>query len=300
MMTIINSNDKISRIQKEKVGDLSMIYIGEDNRLKVDRKVEFGFYLNDGNGNDILLPNNLILNEQIEVGEEVEVFVYRDSKDRPIATMKKPLIKVGEVAYLEIVGQSSFGAFANMGLDRDIFIPIKEQKFKLVTGKKYLLYAYLDKTNRLAATTYVDPYIEKGEGFKVGDEVEVIAYGKGGEKTIRVAIDGKYEAIILGNEHFTDIYPGDKFKGRIKRIYEDGIIGITNRKKRLDEREMLKESIVSYLLENDGYMPFNDKSAPELIKETFHTSKNYFKMALGGLMKEGRIEQNSEGTKLIK
>ena len=136
MMTIINSNDKISRIQKEKVGDLSMIYIGEDNSLKVDRKVEFGFYLTDGNGNDILLPNNLILNEEIEVGEEVEVFVYRDSKDRPIATMKKPLIKVGEVAYLEVVGQSSFGAFANMGLDRDIFIPIKEQKFKLVTGKK--------------------------------------------------------------------------------------------------------------------------------------------------------------------
>ena len=212
MMTIIKSNDKISRIHKEKVGDLSMIYIGEDNNLKVDRKVEFGFYLTDGNGNDILLPNNLILNEEVEVGEEIEVFVYRDSKDRPIATMKKPLIKVGEVAYLEIVGQSSFGAFANMGLDRDIFIPIKEQKFKLVTGKKYLLYAYLDKTNRLAATTYVDPYIEKGEGFKVGDEVEAIAYGKGGEKTIRVAIDGKYEAIILGNEHFKIYIQGISLK----------------------------------------------------------------------------------------
>ena len=91
-----------------------------------------------------------------------------------------------------------------------------------------------------------------------------------------MAIDGKYEAIILGNEHFTDIYPGDKFKGRIKRIYEDGIIGITNRKKRLDEREMLKESIVSYLLENDGYMPFNDKSAPELIKETFQMTARFF------------------------
>lgn len=277
-----------------------MIFIGEENSLKVDRKVDFGFYLTDGDGNDILLPKALITDKGLEIGDEVEVFVYRDSKDRPIATMKKPLIKVGEVAYLEIVGQSPFGAFADMGLDRDIFIPLKEQKFKLVTGKKYLLYAYLDKTNRLAATTYVDNYIEKGEEYNVGEEVEVIAYGKGGEKTIRVAIDGKYEAIILGNEHFTDIYPGDKFKARIKRVYEDGVIGVTNRKKRLDEREVLKNDIINYLLENDGYMPFNDKSAPELIKETFHTSKNYFKMALGGLMKEGKIEQNSEGTRLKK
>lgn len=277
-----------------------MIYIGEDNLLTVDRSVEFGFYLTDGCGNDVLLPKALLNNKEINVGEEIEVFVYRDSKDRPIATLHKPLIKVGEIAYLKVVGQSSFGAFADIGLDRDILIPLKEQKFSLVTGKSYLLYAYLDKSNRLAATTYVDNYIEIGEGFKVDDEVEVIAYGKGGEKTIRVAIDGKYQAIILGNEHFTDIYPGDKFTARVKKIYEDGVIGITNRGKRLDERDVLKNKIIKYLEENDGCMPFNDKTAPELIKETFHTSKNYFKMALGGLMKEGKIEQNSEGTRLIK
>ena len=277
-----------------------MILIGEYNLLKVDRKVEFGFYLTDGNGNDILLPKALINGNEVEVGKEVEVFVYRDSKDRPIATFHKPLITVGEVAYLEVVGQSSFGAFADMGLDRDIFIPLKEQKFKLLKGKKYLFYAYIDKTGRLAATTYVDNYIEIGEGYEVGQEVEVITYGKGGEKTIRVAIDGKYKAIILANEHYTDIYPGEKIVGRVKRIYEDGVIGLTTRRKRLDERDVLKNTILEYLEENDGFMPFNDKSAAELIKETFHTSKNYFKMALGGLMKEGKIKQDSEGTRLIK
>lgn len=277
-----------------------MIFIGEYNDLKVDRSVDFGFYLTDGDGNDVLLPNNSLEGRELEIGEEIEAFVYRDSKDRPIATLREPLIEVGKVAYLEVVGQSNFGAFANMGLDRDIFIPIKEQKFKLLQGKKYLLYAYVDKTGRIAATTYVDNYMEIGEGFNVGDEVEVITYGKGGEKTIRVAIDGKYQAIILGNEHFKDIYPGDKFTARVKRVYEDGVVGVTTRRKRLDERDVIKNEILEYLENNGGFMPFNDKSAPELIKEKFHTSKNYFKMALGGLMKEGKITQDSEGTRLVK
>lgn len=277
-----------------------MIFIGDYNELKVDRSVDFGFYLTDGAGNDVLLPNGLTNGKDVRVGDVVEVFVYRDSKDRPIATLYEPLITVGQIAYLEIVSESSFGAFANMGLDRDIFIPLKEQKFKLLPGKKYLLYAYVDKTDRLAATTYIDNYIDVGEGYNVGDEVEVIAYGKGGEKTIRVAIDGKYKAIILGNEHYNDIYPGDKFTARVRRIYEDGVVGVTTRRKRLDARDELKNTIIKYLNENGGFMPFNDKTAPELIKETFHTSKNYFKMALGGLMKEGKIKQDSEGTRLIK
>lgn len=277
-----------------------MIFMGEYNDLKVDRQVDFGFYLTDGEGNDILLPKSSLNGEEVKVGEEKEVFVYRDSKDRPVATLKKPLIQLGNIAYLEIVSESTFGAFADMGLDRDIFIPIKEQKFKLLKGKKYLLYAYLDKTDRLAATTYVDSYIEIGQNYNINDEVEAITYGKGGEKTIRVAIDGKYQAIILGNEHFEDIYPGEKIKARVKKIYDDGVIGVTARKKRLDARDELRDEILNYLNSNGGEMPYNDKTSPEIIKEKFKTSKNYFKMALGGLMKEGLIEQNSEGTKLKK
>lgn len=275
-----------------------MIYIGEYNTLTVDRELDFGFYLTDGDGNDILLPKAVIGEREIKVDEDVEIFVYKDSKDRPIATLKRPLISVGELAYLEVVGVNSFGAFANMGLDRDIFIPIKEQKFALLAGKKYLFYAYLDKTGRIAATTFVDNQIQIGEEYEIDQEVEVITYGKGGDKTIRVAIDGKYRGIVLGNEHFKDIYPGDKFTGTINKIYEDGVIGITTRKKRLDEREIVREQVLYYLNEHGGSMPFNDKSSPDDIKETFHTSKNYFKMTLGGLMKEGIIEQNSEGTKL--
>ncbi|MCI5726441.1 MAG: S1-like domain-containing RNA-binding protein [Clostridium sp.] len=275
-----------------------MIKIGEYNELKVDRQTEFGYYLVDNEKNSVLLPNGSLNGNSINIDEMVNAFIYRDSQERIIATLKQPLIKVGEVAYLKIVGNSNFGAFADMGLERDIFIPLKEQKFKLVTGKSYLLYAYVDKTGRLAATTYVDSYIDIGEGYKVDDEVEVITYGKGGEKTIRVAIDGKYQAIILGNEHYKSIFPGDKLKVRVKKIYEDGVVGVTPRKKRLDAREEIKERIMLALAENDGMIPYNDKTSPEIIKENFFTSKNYFKMALGALMKEGKIYQDEEGTKL--
>ena len=274
-----------------------MIKVGEYNELKVDRQTDFGYYLVDNEKNSVLLPNGSLNGNSINIDEMVNVFIYRDSQERIIATLKEPLIKVGEVAYLKIVGNSNFGAFADMGLERDIFIPLKEQKFKLVTGKSYLLYAYVDKTGRLAATTYVDSYIDIGEGYKVDDEVEVITYGKGGEKTIRVAIDGKYQAIILGNEHYRSIFPGDKLKVRVKKIYEDGVVGVTPRKKRLDAREEIKERIMLALAENDGMIPYNDKTSPEIIKENFFTSKNYFKMALGALMKEGKIYQDEEGTK---
>ena len=275
-----------------------MIKVGEYNELKVDRQTDFGYYLVDNEKNSVLLPNGSLNGNSINIDEMVNVFIYRDSQERIIATLKEPLIKVGEVAYLKIVGNSNFGAFADMGLERDIFIPLKEQKFKLVTGKSYLLYAYVDKTGRLAATTYVDSYIDIGEGYKVDDEVEVITYGKGGEKTIRVAIDGKYQAIILGNEHYRSIFPGDKLKVRVKKIYEDGVVGVTPRKQRLDAREEIKERIMLALAENDGMIPYNDKTSPEIIKENFFTSKNYFKMALGALMKEGKIYQDEEGTKL--
>lgn len=275
-----------------------MIHLGEYNNLKVDRETDFGFYLEDEDKNAVLLPKALLNGQTVEVGQKIEAFVYNDSKDRPVATLKKPLIEVGKIAYLKIVENSNFGAFADMGLERDILVPLKEQKFKLVTGKSYLLYAYVDKTGRLAATTYIDSYIEVGEGYTVDQEVEVITYGKGGDKTIRVAIDGKYQAIILGNEHYNDIYPGDKLTVRVKRIYDDGVVGVTPRKKRLDEREVLKEKIMDYLKQNGGCMPYNDKSSPEDIKELFNTSKNYFKIALGGLMKEGKIVQDQEGTRL--
>ncbi|MDZ5034057.1 S1-like domain-containing RNA-binding protein, partial [Clostridium perfringens] len=127
-----------------------MIKIGQYNVLEVKREKECGFYLGDEDKIDVLLPKSATEDKNIQIGDKVEVFVYRDSKDRPIATFKKPLVTVGDVAYLKVVFQTEFGAFVDFGLDRDIFVPIKEQIFKLQVGSKYLFFVYLDKTGRLA------------------------------------------------------------------------------------------------------------------------------------------------------
>ena len=277
-----------------------MLRIGEYNKMKVDREKDFGFYLRELDGRaEVLLPKSLLEGNKVSVGDEVEVFIYRDSKDRALATFKKPLAKAFDVAYLEVVQQSEFGAFVDIDIDRDIFVPLKEQRYKLHTGKKYLFYIYVDKTDRLAATTEVENYIEIGEGYKVGDEVTAMVYSKTPAGTLNVAIDGKYKGLVLPNEYYFEVHPGQEMKLRVKRVYEDGVIGLTPRKTRLNERDALQEKIVKYMKKNGGFMTFNDKSSPEDIKITFGTSKNYFKMALGGLMKKGLITQDAEGCRLL-
>jgi len=278
-----------------------MILIGEYNKLKTSKKVDFGYYLEDNFGDEVLLPNSAAKGHEIKEGDVLEVFIYRDSKDRLISTLKKPLITVGQIAYLEVVSQNKIGAFVNIGLERDLFIPLKEQRFKLKDGKKYLFYMYVDKTDRLAGTTRIDSYINVAEEgtYKTSDEVTAIVYDTCENGTLNVMIDGKYRGLILANEHFDYIHPGEEIQARVKKIYEDGTIGVTTRKKRLDEREVLSEKILKYLRENGGFMPFNDKSSPEDIKREFNTSKNYFKMTLGGLMKEKLITQDKEGTRLL-
>ncbi|AGX42281.1 CvfB family protein [Clostridium saccharobutylicum] len=278
-----------------------MIILGEYANLKVSKKVDFGYYLEDKFGDEVLLPNSDVKNHDIKEGDKLEVFIYRDSKDRMISTLKKPYITVGQIGYLEVVSQREIGAFVDIGLGRDLFIPLKEQSFKLKDGKKYLFYMYTDKTDRLAGTTKIDSYLDLAEEgkYKVSDEVKAIVYDTCENGTLNVAIDGKYRGLILANEHFDYIYPGQEIEVRVKRIYEDGTLGVTTRKKRLDAREELSQKILQYLKENGGFMPFNDKSSSEDIKAEFNTSKNYFKMTLGGLMKQKLIIQDKEGTRLL-
>ncbi len=278
-----------------------MISVGQYSKLKVSKTVDFGYYLEDNFGDEVLLPNSAAKGHEIKEGDQLEVFIYRDSKDRMISTLKKPLLTVGEIGYLEVVSQNNIGAFVNFGLERDLFVPLKEQNYKLKEGKKYLFYMYVDKTDRLAATTRIHSYLDMAEEgkYKVSDEVNAIVYEINENATLNVAIDGEYRGLILANEHFEYIYPGQEIKGRVKRIYEDGTIGVTTRKKRLEARSELSETILKYLKENGGFMPYNDKSSPEDIKREFNTSKNYFKMTLGGLMREKLITQDKEGTRLL-
>lgn len=278
-----------------------MIKIGDYNKLKVVRKADFGLYLEgrtERSTDDILLPTSSIISENIELGDEIEVFIYRDSRDRMIATEKKTLAKVSDLAVLEVKAISEIGAFVDFGLEKDILVPHREQTYEMEVGKSYLVYIYVDKTGRLAATTNVDRYLDYMDEPELWKEVSGIVYGYQTNRSLCVAIDKTYKATVLTKEYFTDIKPGDIINGKINRIFEEGMVSLTLREKKLDEKSKLEQSILDFIKKNGNQMSFNDKSPSEEIKKQFNCSKNYFKMALGGLMKQGLIEQDKNGTKL--
>ena len=280
-----------------------MIKFGDYNVMKVKREATFGLFLDKETGNtsdDILLPTGSIIGDRPAIGDEVRVFIYRDSKDRLIATMKEPKVTVDNLAVLKVNQTTTFGVFMEFGLERDILVPQKEMKYPMEVGKEYLVFVYEDKTGRLAASTQVGRYLDVAEEgqFNVGDTVTGIIYGEQTNGTLEVAIDNKHMAIILKNEYFTELKPGQQVTGTIKKILEDGRISFTPRKKMIDAKEDLSDLILAYLDKHDGFMPYNDKSTPEEIKKQFKTSKNYFKIALGNLMKHGLITQDTKGTYL--
>lgn len=278
-----------------------MVNIGDYNKLKIARKTDFGWFLDAGTGStkdDILLPNSNALDEELTIGHEIEVFIYRDSKDRLVATLKKPLAKVGDLAYLKVVSNTKIGSFVNFGLEKDILVPLKEKLYGLKEGTKYLFYIYLDKTERIAATTDIDRYLDTEHQYKIGDTVTGTVYGFQTNKSVMIAVDNLHKGVILHNEYFTELNHGDVLELTINKIYEDGKLGLTTRKSAKDEVTALQQTILDYLKTNNGSMPFNDKSHPEDIYKTFHISKNYFKQALGGLMKKNLIAQDINGTKL--
>ncbi|WP_297521218.1 S1-like domain-containing RNA-binding protein [uncultured Clostridium sp.] len=280
-----------------------MIKIGDYNILKVVRKAEIGIFLDGGtrsSSDDILVPNNNLITKDIEIGDNLEVFMYRDTFDRIIASEKKPKAIVGEVAYLEIKEiKESLGAFADIGLERDVLVPHKEQGYDLEVGKSYLLYMYVDKTGRLAATTNVDRYLENMEDPLMHEEVTGVVYGFQTNGSLCVAIDNQYRAAVLTREFFTAFKAGDTITGIINRVYEDGMVTLRLRAKKLDEKGKLEGQILDYLKANNGEMKLWDKSSPEDIKDVFQCSKKYFKMALGGLFKDKLITIDENGTKLV-
>ena len=277
-----------------------MIKLGEYNNLKVKRKAEFGYFLDAETGHtcdDVLLHNRLLNKNKIEVGDEVKVFIYKDSEGRLSATMDYPKAQVGEIAYLKVVAHTKIGSFIDIGLPKDILVPFKAQKYKMTKGNRYLFYIYEDKSGRLAATTDIFPYLSVEAPYKIGDSVEGVVYGFQTNNSACVCVDNKYDAVILNNEYFTELNIGDKLEDlKVIKIYEDGRLGLTPRKERKAELDTLEIAIMSYMEGNDGFMRFNDKSSPEDIATVFNSSKKNFKRALGVLMKKNLIVQNEEGT----
>ncbi len=266
-----------------------MLKIGDYNELKVIKKVDFGFYLDSGENFNILLPEKYAPLD-LKIGDNIEVFVYKDSEDRLISTTVKPLAKAGEFACLTVADSNASGVFLDWGLEKDLLLPYSQLERELKPGHKCVVYVTVDKASkRIIASAKFDKYIEKKdislrEGQRVG--LMICRFTPKGALAI---IDNKYAGIIYESEIYEKLNIGARLSGYIKKIRPDNKIDLTLRKSAADEIESAKAKIMAMLLKNNGTLKLNDKSPPEIIKQKLQMSKLTFKKAIGGLYKERKI-----------
>lgn len=274
------------------------IQVGQYNTLKVTRKVEFGFYLDDG-GEGILLPKRFVPNT-LKMGEEVSVFVYHDSENRLIATTQKAKAIVGEIVKMKVISVTGLGAFLDWGLMKDLFVPKSKQIVGMHEGKEYLVKLYIDKqTGRVAATEKIDSLLDNDElTVKEKDIVDLIVYRKSDLGYVMI-INNIHIGILHNNEVFTNLQVGDKIQGFIKTIRPDNKIDVVLGKPGFQKVEDEAEKIVRLLVENNGYLPYHDKSNPQEIYDFFGMSKKTFKMTTGNLFKQKKIVFTKTGIQLI-
>ena len=274
-----------------------MIELGKIQKLQVERKTLIGAYLNtisDKSEYDVLLPKSQVP-QDIEIGDEIEVFVYKDSEDRTICTMKKPKITIGQLAVLKVVATTNIGAFLDWGLEKDLFLPFKEQVSKVTEGSSYLVALYINKDTRLCATTKIYNYLSNQPPYKVNDHVQGTVYRINKELGAFVAVDNKYHGLIPNKELYGTFQEGDSVDVRIKRIRPDGKLELSLRQSAYNEIESDAKKIMDKLILRSGALPLNDKSSPEQIKAELNMSKAAFKRAVGRLLKEGAIKITDTG-----
>ena len=278
-----------------------MLRLGEKQVLKCIKKVEFGVYLaEEGLEEDkVLLPIKQVPAD-LKVGDELEVFLYRDSKDRIICTVNEPLITVGAPAILEVADVGRNGAFVSCGLERDILLPFKEQTYKVKKGDKVLVALYTDKSNRLCTTMKVYDRLEKESPYKRDDKVTGFVYDISDRFGVYVAVDGKYSGRIPPREYDERLRYGQTITARVSKVLPDGKMDLSMRKKAYKQMEDDVDLIVNLLIERKGFLDLNDKSSPEDIKKVTHLSKNAYKRAVGRLLKENKITIEETGIRLKK
>ena len=262
--------------------------LGTKKTLMVVKEVEFGVYL--GNSQEkVLLPKKQVP-EGVEVGDPIEVFLYKDSSDRLIATTNEPKIMLGELAVLNVAAPGGIGAFLDWGLEKDLLLPFREQTAPLKKGDQILVALYIDKSQRLCATMKVYERLRTDSPYKVDDQVEGIIYELSDNFGVFVAVDNLYSALIPKREAFGKFRVGDRVKARVVKVKEDGKLDLSVREKAFLQMDVDADLIMKRMEEYGGSLPFTDKADPELIKKEFDLSKNAFKRAIGRLLKEGKIE----------
>ncbi len=276
-----------------------MITIGQYNTFKIDRSTNVGLFLTKGD-KDILLPNKYVPKEYA-IGDEITVFVYLDHKERPVATTLEPYIKLNEFGWLRVNYTNEFGAFLDWGLEKDLFVPFKEQARPMEQGKRYLVYMYADeRTNRLVASSKTNQFLSNDEvNLEKNEEVDLII-SHITDLGINVIINEKHKGLVYKDETFVEVKPGQRCKGYIKNVRPDGKIDVSFQKLGYDAVEPNAQKILNELQSSRGFLRLNDNSHPEDIKTVLQMSKKTFKKAVGLLYKEKLIEIKDDGIHLVK
>jgi uncharacterized protein len=278
-----------------------MIELGKVQKLEIIGKTQDGVYLNLKNSkdkNNILLTKNQVTQE-IEIGSEIEVFVYKDSEDKMVATVRKPKLIMGELTSLRVVEITKFGAFLDWGLEKDLFLPFREQVGKIIKGSKYLVGLYVDSSNRLCATMNIYNLLSNDSPYKENDRVNGTIYSISKELGVFVAVDNKYQGLIPNKEVYGSYNEGDCVEVRIKRVRQDGKLELSLRKEAYNEIEDDAQKIISKLKLKGGTLQLNDSSHPDKIKAELNMSKGAFKRAVGKLLKERIIRITDNGIEMI-
>lgn len=277
------------------------IELGKYQELIVTKKTDFGVFLNTPTGEDsqkILLPK-----AQVPVGTDLKdvlkVFVYKDSEDRPIATTLEPDLTLGNVARLYVTQVTPIGAFLEWGLAKDLFLPFKEQLYKVQEGDAVLVTLYIDKSERLCASMHVYDALRNDSNYQKDDEVSGRVYEISENFGVFVAVDDMYSALLPKKEVFETYRINQPIYARVAQVMEDGRLTLSVKKKIPEQMNEDADFIYRCLEQEGGFLPFHDKSAPEAIKNRFHMSKNAFKRGIGHLMKKGLITIANDGIRKV-
>ena len=279
---------------------MNKIELGRMNRLTVVKAVDFGLYLDGGREGEILLPSRYVP-ENTQIGDEIDVFLYLDSEEHLIATTEHPKAMVGDFAYLQVAWVNNFGAFLDWGLMKDLFVPFREQKMKMLKGQSYIVHLHIDEESyRIMASAKVERYLSKDmPPYKEGDEVDVLVWQKT-DLGFKVIVDNRFGGLLYDSEVFRSLHTGDRTKAYIKQVRPDGKLELTlnlHGKAAVDD---FSEVLLEHLHKNGGKTSLGDKSPAEEIYAMFGVSKKVFKKAVGDLYKRRLIEIVPDGLRLVK
>lgn len=269
--------------------------IGEYNKLMINRFVDFGAYLIDDEDNEVLLPKRYLTGDE-ELDDMIEVFVYNDSENRPVATTEHPYATIGQFSLMRVKATNAIGAFLDWGLvAKDLLVPFSEQKMRMQAGRSYIVYVYLDpSSNRIVASAKLDKFLDKNlPEYYHRQKVDTLIVQQQ-EIGYRVIVDGKFWGMIYNNELYQPVNIGEHHMGFIKQVRDDGKIDVTLSKIEKMRVDDVADIIFQYLQENGGSMSLNDKSSPDDIMRVFNCSKKDFKKALGLLYKQHKVTLGDE------